>query len=584
VTFLAAGTLIALPAANAAVRVPKTTWPVCKTNSDNYCVEGVSVTTPRGRTFPLTWVSSGVATPNSTSDSKYSPVIAVGSDGKVYSNNWWVDSNQLAAITNPSATFVDLSDIAIWNVPAVGAKWDSVNNEYDLYISESQLNSTVQCQDPITGEVSALPLNECYNSAIAVQIDNQVRSLIWFTEYSGSFEWKDIAETGIFVDGSALAEQKKQPVVGATYNRSNNTFSVLEALEIPEWVSSSVLINGATAAGAELSSPDTGVAMAGVVDFGRPLSGRWTLPNWNVAGLGNLGYEGLFIDAKAANEFVNHPLVDVLPTINKSDNKSYLATQVGNAKYATHLDSDVTVKVTLRVGEIQPGVTIAVGTDVTLDFDHSRSISRLTVAGNPVTVPLAAKASDCVGENGISKANVRQFQALIFLEGETSGFGVDGVSGEMYVGSNGVCSLSTPIWNETEKSFTWQVAAPHFAPDGTSLNYGFYKAVIPFEDAALLWGLTNPQDAVTALDVTIVTEAGGSSAALANISAKNNKIIIDVSGFQYSRPKLKVALKKGWKPKTTMLNKTTITCTMGKSVKKITAVKPTCPKGYKKKN
>jgi hypothetical protein len=31
------------------------------------------------------------------------------------------------------------------------------------------------------------------------------------------------------------------------------------------------------------------------------------------------------------------------------------------------------------------------------------------------------------------------------------------------------------------------------------------------------------------------------------------------------------------------LNKTSITCVKGKSVKKITAVKPTCPKGYTKK-
>lgn len=465
----------------------------------------------------------------------------------------------------------------------MGAKFDATKNEYDLYISDAQLSSIVECTDPFTGDVSSVALRDCYQSAVAVQIDNQVRALLWFTEFAGATEWKEIADTGQFIDGTALAALKQQPVLESLYDATAKTFSNLEVLIVPEWVQSSILINGSTAVGAELSSPETGVALAGVVDYGRALTGRWTLANWNAAGLGYLGYEGLFVDAKAANEFVNHPLIDVVPTINKSDNKTYLAAQSGNAKYATHLDSDITISLTLRVGEIQPGVTIAVGTDVTLDFDSSRSLSRLTVAGNPVTVPLAAKAADCTGENGIAKANVRQFQALIFLEGETAGFGVDGVSGEMYVGSNGVCSLSTPVWSEADKSFTWQVAAPHFAPDGTTENYGFYKAVIPFEDAALLWGLTNPQDAVTALEVTIQTEAGGSSAALANISAKNNKIIIDVSGFQYSRPKLKIALKKGWKPKTSMLNKTTITCTMGKTVKKITAVKPTCPKGYKKK-
>jgi hypothetical protein len=46
---------------------------------------------------------------------------------------------------------------------------------------------------------------------------------------------------------------------------------------------------------------------------------------------------------------------------------------------------------------------------------------------------------------------------------------------------------------------------------------------------------------------------------------------------------LKIALKKGWKPETSMANKFTITCTLGKTVKKITATKPKCPKGYIKK-
>jgi hypothetical protein len=35
--------------------------------------------------------------------------------------------------------------------------------------------------------------------------------------------------------------------------------------------------------------------------------------------------------------------------------------------------------------------------------------------------------------------------------------------------------------------------------------------------------------------------------------------------------------------KTTTLKKTTIRCIKGKLVKKVTAVKPVCPKGYKKK-
>jgi hypothetical protein len=179
---------------------------------------------------------------------------------------------------------------------------------------------------------------------------------------------------------------------------------------------------------------------------------------------------------------------------------------------------------------------------------------------------------------------VRQFQAILFLNSDgQSAFGVDGLTGDMVVASNGVCDLSTPVWNSESKEFTFTAAAPHFAPDGTTLNYGFYRAVIPTADAKLLWGLENASDAVKALNVQIVTTVNEGNNLISTIGVRNGKIIVDISGFHYSRPKLKISLKKDWKPASKMLNKTTITCTMGKSVKKITAVKPTCPRGYKKK-
>ena len=167
---------------------------------------------------------------------------------------------------------------------------------------------------------------------------------------------------------------------------------------------------------------------------------------------------------------------------------------------------------------------------------------------------------------------------------DQSGFGVPGTSGNMFVGSNGVCEISTPVWNEEDKTFTWRVAAPHFAPDGVTVNRGFYKAVIPIADAALLWGLTNPNDAASALEISLTTEESGASNAFTKvISVKNGNIIIDIAGFEYSRPKLKIGVKVGYKSSRNTAKKTTITCIQGKTQKKITASKPVCPTGYKKK-
>jgi hypothetical protein len=317
---------------------------------------------------------------------------------------------------------------------------------------------------------------------------------------------------------------------------------------------------------------------------GRALAGRWTSPDWSQEGLDLLGYGGLFVEAKTANEFVNHVFINVLPTITSTSNKVNVATQPGNSNFPANLDSDLTIEVKVKTGEVKPGVLVGVGTNFTGDYSTSSNQSSLKFSGSPVAVPLAGKSADCDGETGVARAIVRQLQAILFLNNDgQSAFGVDGLTGDMVVSSNGVCDLSTPVWNAAEKEFTFTAAAPHFAPDGTTLNYGFYKAVIPAADAKLLWGLENANDAVKALNVQIITAVNEGNNLVSTIGVRNGKIIIDISGFHYSRPKLKVSLKKDWKPAKKMLNKTTITCTMGKSVKKITAVKPMCPRGYKKK-
>jgi hypothetical protein len=317
---------------------------------------------------------------------------------------------------------------------------------------------------------------------------------------------------------------------------------------------------------------------------GRAVAGRWTSANWSTEGLDLLGYGGLYVEAKTANEFVNHIFINALPTITSTSNKVNIANQLGNSSFTANLDNDLTIEVTVKVGEVKPGVLVGVGTNFTGDYSTVNSLSTIKFSGSPVAVPLAGKPSDCSGETGVARAVVRQLQAILFINNDgQSAFGVDGLTGDMLVASNGVCDLSTPVWNSELKEFTFTAAAPHFAPDGTTLNYGFYKAVIPAADAKLLWGLENANDAVKALNVQIITTVNEGNNLVSTIGVRNGKIIIDISGFHYSRPKLKISLKKDWKPATKMLNKSTITCTMGKSVKKITAVKPTCPKGYKKK-
>jgi hypothetical protein len=631
-----------VPSSAATLRVPKTAFPACAVQNGVYCIESVTVTTAQGKVVPLQWVATGTAVPgqSATNGISFAPVAKVVK-GIVKENGWWTTQYQRDALVADTTVFADISSlVGTAEFPEIGARYDSATKTYDITKPVEAFSSIIDCWDSKTNTSSKQTFGNCYKGAVAAVNEAEVKFIFnYSTSALAATAAKDL-DTSTWIDLKDLALQGQQPAVNARYDATKKTFDKMMPLYTPVWVTNNSLINGwdvagtpatlptivpvapaptesasaasavtapapvdpnaapATAVTAATSAPDAqGVVPAPLapneqtavmppVEAGRALTGRWTSPLWNTLGLGSIGYDGLFVDAKAANEFVNHVFIDVVPTLTATDNKVNLAGQTGNKSYAVSLDSDIVISVKVRTGDIKTGVTVAVGVDTSVTSTVGQEFTTLTVEGTAVTVPLAKSAADCAGETGVAKALVRQFQTLIIVQNDTSGFGVEGTSGNMYVGSNGVCSLSTPTWDPTAKSFSWTTAAPHFAPDGTTVNRGFYKAVIPFKDAALLWGLTNPADAATALTVSIATEAGGSSAAIAVVSAKNGNIIIDVSGFEYSKPRLTIMMKKGYKASNKKISslaapKYTITCARGATTKKVKGTKPVCPKGYK---
>ena len=605
-------------ASAATIRLPKTPMNACVVQNGIYCVESVTLTTGSGSKIPLVYVLSGADVPAKKTPSDFFAPVAQVKGGKVIDNNWWMSQYQRDVLATNKFETKDLSSlIGSANHPEQGAILDTKTNKYDINKPLDSYSYQTECWDPATKTKSKKTFGECFKGSVAFLVDNEVKFFFFYPTAAEAA--KQITNfTGVtFVDLAELSASQLRPVGGTTYDATAKTFKETEGIIIPIWVTQNALVNGwavagtpaalpadpavpattvapttesATAEAAELAAtaplaPAPGVAVGTPAESGRVLPGRWTNADWQGLNLGALGYDGLYIESRSISEFSSSQLfVDVLPTLTGADKKINLAGQVGNKDYAVSLDSDLVVTMKIRVGEMQTGVTVAVGVDITTKQIPGGEYNVIEITGSPVTVPLAKKAADCLGETGIAKANVRQLQMIaLAANDDMSGFGVDGTSGGMYVGTNGVCSLSTPTWDENTKTFSWVAAAPHFAPDGTTVNKGFYKAVIPVADAKLLWGMTNPNDAVSALEISLTTEAGGTTAFLKSISVKSGKIIIDVSGFEYSRPKLKIGIKKSYKPATKILNKTTITCIKGKTVKKITAVKPACPAGYKKK-
>ena len=618
---LLTGLIVAVAPANAAtIRVPKTAMQACAVSNGIYCVESLTLTDSNGKKIPLVYVPSGADVPMKKTPADFYAPVAKIVNGKVVDNNWWMSQYQRDVLTSGKMVVQDLSALlGTANHPEQGAKYDPATKVYDINKAVDSYAYPLDCWDQATKKATKKPFSDCFKGSNVFMLDNEVKFIFFYATAAEAASQNKFFMTGTYVDLAEISALQQRPVWGTTYDAATKTFGATEGIIIPIWVSQNALINGwavagtvaavpaaatdaaaATAAAATGTdsktveaaetaataplAPDPATTVGQPTEAGRVLPGRWTSPDWQGLNLGSLGYDGLYIEAKSANEFTNILMIDVLPTLTGADKKVNLAGQVGNKAYATSLDPDIVISAKVRTGEMKPGVTVAVGVDVIVDGREEGEYTSITVTGTPVTVPLAAKAADCKGEAGVSKANVRQFQAIVLPSNDDmSGFGVDGTSGDMYVGSNGVCELSTPVWSEDTKSFTWTTAAPHFAPDGVTVNRGFYKAIIPTGDAAILWGMTNPNDAATALNVSVTTEAGGSVAAISKISVKNGKIIIDVSGFQFSRPKLKIGIKPGYKPSKATAPKSTITCVQGKSTKKITAVSPVCPKGYKKK-
>lgn len=336
---------------------------------------------------------------------------------------------------------------------------------------------------------------------------------------------------------------------------------------------------------------------ADTTDAGATTAGIWTSPTWVDNGHSGLGYSGLIIDARAVNSFSNHLWIQVKPGKVDSANKTTFALKKGTTNPAS-LNLDDVVRVKLRISNFQTGVTMAFANNVTVDRAGTANASTITVSAQAVPLAMAKSSKDCEGETGIAGYTYNGIGVfLAAVNDPESGFGIDGVSGNMVIETNGMCSASTPIWDEKAKSMNWVAAAPHFAEDGTTINQGAYKARIPIADAKLLWGLTNANDAATALTVSMTSDAtnGGDVNTVKSIAVKNGYIVISSTGYQYSKPSFKVMQNPKYKPGTgssssssssssSTHKKTTITCVKGKLTKKVTAVSPRCPSGYKKKS
>ena len=130
----------------------------------------------------------------------------------------------------------------------------------------------------------------------------------------------------------------------------------------------------------------------------------------------------------------------------------------------------------------------------------------------------------------------------------------------------------------------YKVASTHYEADGTTLFKGTYELIMSSSVARCIYQFTAAPISAT---VSITSENGEANTATTIINEKNGWLKLGAYGFTFSSPTVKVKLtQEKAVPVATVTvpaKKITITCVKGKTSKKVTAVKPVCPKGFKKK-
>lgn len=169
-------------------------------------------------------------------------------------------------------------------------------------------------------------------------------------------------------------------------------------------------------------------------------------------------------------------------------------------------------------------------------------------------------------------------------------------------GVAGIVSMNSTVYDAgtpalEDGSLNFHVAAPHYAADGTTPNEGSYTLLMNDDVARCIYGFSKgPVQA----KVSVWASDGTEKTATTIVSDKDGWLKLTARGFTYSSPTIKATLTQptptatpspaptqssnaadAAPPVTQKLMR--ITCTKGKLTKKVTAVSPKCPAGYKKK-
>ena len=161
-----------------------------------------------------------------------------------------------------------------------------------------------------------------------------------------------------------------------------------------------------------------------------------------------------------------------------------------------------------------------------------------------------------------------------------------------------VYSDGPPSFDKDSQSLNYTVGAPHF-DTANKVFSGSYSLIMNSEVARCIYGFSN---APISAKIEIASDDGSSSVATTTLTQKDGWLRLSANGFHYSTPQIKIKLTQekvavaepapsatpvapvaaATKLSPAVRVMKTIKCTKGTTVRKVTATKPSCPKGYKK--
>ena len=187
-----------------------------------------------------------------------------------------------------------------------------------------------------------------------------------------------------------------------------------------------------------------------------------------------------------------------------------------------------------------------------------------------------------MGDKSVAAPSVWSFKTL--KNNSASGANQCIVSGS---GLKGIVTTNSTTYSQGAPEFksgelSYKVASLHNLPDGSEFK-GTYDLILNSQVARCLYKFSKAPISAT---IQVINESGVNQVATTTVNEKSGWLYLSAKNFTFSSPTVRVKLiQEGAvsSPTPAVAKKTTITCVKGKTSKKVTAVKPVCPNGFKKK-